>query len=219
MFDEDFTDGTDISNVTTPGTTTVVNLLHEEYNSAAVRLEFSVNDTATAESVQLQVRAGVLDMGEPYEFDQSLAFGDDLVRGFTPGQFAVSATMTQQGFISTGSETATAEPTGFKVYEGGFTSTTEDSTAELWNELEILYRDNQLWVWWNKLLVPPDPTESAALPTGVAVSTPYFPVTSPVDVGKIIFRLWPGTKLREIDIRDQAVQFNEFVHGQLELST
>jgi len=53
----------------------------------------------------------------------------------------------------------------------------------------------------------------------VAITTPYFQVTSPVEVGKLLMRLWPGTTLREIEIRDQAMSFNEFVHGQLELST
>lgn len=221
-FDEDFVDETAEDAATlnsTPEETTVAALLHEDYNAAAARLEFSVNDNTEGESVQLQVRAGILDMSQNYEFDQSADPEDDLVRGFQPGNFAVSRIHTQQGFIEIGTETPEAEPTGFKVFSGGFAATTAGDEEELWNVLEIMYRGDQLWIWWNGLLINPDPVLSAQLPTPVAVTTPYFDVKSPVEVGKVIFRLWPGTTLREIEIRDQAVGFNEFVHGQLELST
>jgi len=224
LFDEDFEAGTaapDITQglVTTPGSTTVAELLHEDYNAAALRLEFSVNDNSEGESVQLQVRGGLLDMAEPYEFDRSVDPVDEYVRGFQPGNFAVSALMTQQGFIDIGTETPEAEPVGFKVYRGGFSAGTAEEPSEFWNTLEIMYRDDQLWVWWNNLLVPPDPTLSAQLPTPVAVTTPYFQIQSPISLGKVVLRLWPGTTFREMEIRDQALAFNEFVHGQLELST
>jgi len=224
LFDDDFVEGTAAPDITaglvaTPSETTVAALLHEDYNAAALRLEFSVNDNSEGESVQLQVRAGTLDMSEPYEFDKSVDPADEYVRGFTPGDFAVSAQMTQQGFIEIGTETPEAEPVGFKVFNGGFSVGTAEEPDEFWNVLEVMYRDDQLWIWWNNLLIPPDPTLSAALPTPVSITTPYFQVQSPVSMGKVVLRLWPGTSLREVEIRDQALSFNEFVHGQLELST
>jgi hypothetical protein len=71
--------GTDISGtsqpgefVTVPSNTTVATLLHAEYNAACCRLEFSINDTSDAESLQLQFKVGILDMGTPYELDRSV---------------------------------------------------------------------------------------------------------------------------------------------------
>jgi len=227
FFDEDV-DAEDASaqaglideSVTVPGSTTVAQLLHADYNAPAARLEFSVNSTTEAESVQLQVRAGTLDMNEAYELNRSLDQQDDLVRGFTPGEFSSSQIFTQDGFITVGTETPGVDPEGFRVVSGGFATDGSDTTeTELWNTLEIMYRGNQMWIWWNGLLIPPDPETSAALPTPVAVSTPYFPVTSDLEVGKVIFRLWPGAKMREIEIRDPNLGYTEFVNGQLTISS
>jgi hypothetical protein len=82
-----------------------------------------------------------------------------------------------------------------------------------------MYRDEQIWIWWNRLLIPPDPTESSKLAVPVAVNTPYFPVESTVEIGKLAFRLWPGTTLRKVEVRDQTTGFNEFTYGQLEISS
>ena len=221
---------TDVTNATeqevadatlVPDKTTVVTLLREDYTAPALRLEFSVNDNTGAESLQFQIKAGLLDMSEPYDLNAGDDFSDDLVRGFLPGAFSVSRIHTQDGFITDGglNQNPDAVPEGFKVYDGGFVPVPVDGEDEKWNELQVLYRDGQLWVWWNKLLVPPDPTESAALPEPVAVSTPYFPVAQLFEVGKVGLRLWPGALVREIEIRDQLVAFNEFVNGQLEISS
>jgi len=205
--------------VTVPGSTTVASLLHAEYNAACCRLEFSINDTSESEAVQLQFKVGILDMGTPYELDISADRSDEFVRGFKPGEFAVSKIYTQDGFIISGTETPETDPEDFRVYYGGFLPTPINGEREKWNELEIMYRDEQIWIWWNRLLIPPDVTESASLPTPVAVNTPYFPVSSPVEIGKVAMRLWPGASLRKIEVRDQNTGFNEFTYGQLEISS
>jgi len=241
LFDEDFipeiaqdTCGTDVTGstgtggsgtsgptefVTVPGNTTVASLLHAEYNAACCRLEFSVTDQSDAEAIQLQFKVGILDMGTPYELDVGNEPLDDLVRGMKPGEFAVSRIYTQDGFIINGTETPSSEPENFRCYYGGFLPTPINGEREKWNVLEIMYRDEQIWVWWNGLLIPPDPTESAKLPVPVVVNTPYFPVESTVEYGKVALRLWPGATVRKAEIRDQNLGFNEFSYGQLEISS
>ena len=81
-----------------------------------------------------------------------------------------------------------------------------------------MLRDDQLWVWWNRLLISPDPVESANLLPAVAATTPFFEIETPLELGKIGLRLWPGAKIREIEISDQARNFSEFTHQQIELS-
>ncbi|MEM3097442.1 MAG: hypothetical protein QXU32_01815, partial [Nitrososphaerales archaeon] len=92
LFDEDFglgTGGTIGGNATdTPSRTQMAQLLHQEYSCPALRIEFSVIDQTDSESVQMQFRAGILDMTQPYEFDVTTGRMDDLVRGFAPGKFA-----------------------------------------------------------------------------------------------------------------------------------
>lgn len=221
-FDEDYvpgdteTDPSAYGTGSTPDNTTVVQLEHQDYTSPCLRLEFSVNDNTGSEAVQMQFKGGILDMGEPYELDSTLLPEDNLVRGMSP--YSISRTFTQDGFISTGLETPESDPSDFIVYDGGPLAATIDGQTELWNELKVMYRDNELWVWWNGMLVPPDTTASAALPNPVAVNTPYFPVVSDLEVGKVGFRLWPGAVVREFEVRDQLEQFNEFKLGQLELS-
>jgi hypothetical protein len=196
--------------------TSVVEVLHLDYTAPALRLEFSVNETSGSQAVQLQFKAGLLDMSVPYDLDLGAEAADDLVRGFKPG-FAVSRIYTQNGFI-TSNEEPQSEPTDFKVYTGGFLPFEIDGQTERWNALEIMLRDDQLWVWWNNLLVNPSVEDSAGLPTPVIINTPFFPFKTPADIGKVGFRLWPGTKVRSVEVRDQAKHFSEFIHGQLELT-
>lgn len=202
------------TSVLVPGNTTVAELLHTDYTSPALRLEFSVLDQPGSESVQLQFKGGILDMSDPYELNIGPDVSDDLVRGMRPGGFSVSRIFTQDGFIAS-TENPTSDPDGFVVYDGGELPVIVDGETERWNELMIMFRNGQLWVWWNNLLIPPDPAESSGLPVPVTVSTPYFPVETNLEVGKVGLRLWPGTKIREIEIRDQLSSFNEFVNGQL----
>jgi hypothetical protein len=204
--------------VTVPGNTTVVTLLHAEYNTACCRIEFSTIDHTESETVQMQFKVGILDMGQPYELNIDAELLDDLVRGMRPGDYAVSRIYTQDGFIS-GTENPHSDPENFRCYLGGFLPTPINGETERWNVLEIMYRDEQVWIWWNGLLIPPDPTESSKLPTPVVVNTPYFPVASTVELGKVGFRLWPYATMRKVEVRDQSIGFNEFTYGQLEISS
>lgn len=204
---------------TTPDNTTVVEVLHQDYSTPALRLEFSINDNTGAESLQLQVMAGILDMSQAYELNVSDDFSDDFVRDFKPGTKIVSSIMTQAGFIVNGTENPATDPEGFRVFDGGTIPVPVDDESEKWNTLEVMYRDGQLWIWWNSLLVPPNPGLTAAQVNPVSVSTPYFPVAALIEMGKVGLRLWPGAIVRDIEIRDQLISYNEFSHGQLQLST
>jgi hypothetical protein len=225
LFDDDYGVGTGSGGsyvtpapVTIPSSTTVAQLIHEDVTTQALRLQFSVNTLSSAESVQLQFRAGELSMCQPYELDISSGAIDDLVRGFTPGKFTVSQNYIQQGFITSIENPAVSVP-GFKVYTGGFLPVPIDGQTERFNELVVMCRNNQLWVWWNRLLVTPDPVLNAALPTPTVVNTPYFPINSAQPIGKVVFRLWPGATMRQVEVRDQLINFNEFTFGQLKLTS
>jgi hypothetical protein len=221
----DLTDATNATEIeearmqTVPANTTVVEMIHEDYSSPALRLEFSINDTTGAEAIQLQMVAGILDMSRAYELNKEGEFTDDFVRGFRPGTQVLGSILTQDGFITNGTETPASSPESFRVVDGGSIPIPIDGETELWNTLELMYRDGQLWIWWNGLLLPPDPGLSAAQVNPVNVSTPYFPVAPLLDLGKVGMRLWPGAIIRDIEIRDQLTAFNEFTYGQLELST
>ncbi len=206
---------TTLTNDDQPGITQICQVLHQEYSAPCVRLEFSVNETVGSESVQVQFKVGTLDMAAAYELNDSEA-DDNLVRGLAAG-YAVSDIHTQNGFI-TDSESPTASPEGFICYKGGF-KTGAGSTDQLWNVLEIMHRDDQVWIWWNGLLVPPDTAASAALADPVAISTPYFTVEDASEMGKVGMRLWPGTKVRSVDVHNQIIPFSEFTYGQVEIST
>ena len=199
-----------------PTNTTVVELLRQDYTAPCVRLQYSINKTAGSESVQLQFRVGMLDMSVPYEANQDVP-EDDLVRGLTPG-YTVSRVLVQNGFIEDGvGEDVTSVPEGFRSYAGGELAVPVDGQVEKWNDLEIMYRNNQIWIWWNGLLINPDTVTSANLPTPVTVNTPYFPINPQVDVGKVAVRMFPGALLRSMEVYDQMTQFNEYTYGSIEL--
>lgn len=233
-FDEDYvqqylagqTDVT-VSNVTDitadlltaiPTNTVVAQPLHEDYTAPALRLQFSVNRTSGQESVQLQFLAGTLSMRTAYTLDDPDNFQDDFVRDFLPGEFTISDAFVQTGFISDGiGASVTSSPDEFRVYDGGFLPAPVGDSTEKWNELTVMKRDGQLWVWWNNYLVTPSVSGSAELPTPVAVSTPYFPVTNN-RISKVGMRLWPGALIRDAQISDQNEGFNEFKYGQLKIN-
>jgi len=187
----------------------VVALLHADYNAPCLRLEFSVN--TEQEIVELQFRSGVLDMNTPYELDNPSP-EDDLVKGFEELNYAVSRWYTQNGFIRH-EENPSSDPANFRCYMGGFLTAPIGDVTERWNTLELMVRDDQLWIWWNGLLIPPDLNLS---PT--PLNTPYFPISNEVEVGKFGMRLWPGTKLRQVEVYSQNQLVNEFIHGQLEIT-
>jgi hypothetical protein len=192
-------------------------LLHSDYTVPALRLQFSINRTPEQQSVELQVIGGTLSMSTAYELDDPNNHEDDFVRGFLPGEFAVSDSFIQQGFITDGiGADIPSNPPEFRVYEGGFLPAPVGDQTEKWNQLMVMKRDNQLWVWWNGWLVTPSPTASARLPVPTTVTTPYFPI-NPLQIGKVGMRMWPGTLMRSAEVRDQNVGFNEYTLGQLQI--
>jgi hypothetical protein len=199
-----------------PNEPITVQLLHHDYNAPCVRVEFSVDETTDANSVQLQFKVGILDMSERYELNKSLESKDDLVRGLMPG-YCVSKVMTQDGFIIHGDEKPASDPLGFKVYKGGYLTIPIQGQSEIWNTLEIMYRDSQVWIWWNGLLVPADAAASAALPHPVVANTPYFPLISNVEIGKVALRMFPDATIRKLEVSDQCAQHNEYQYGQINL--
>jgi hypothetical protein len=199
-----------------PGSITdVAELLHQEYNGPCVRVEFT-SVIGTESTVQVQFKVGTLDMSQPYEDDASTDDIDDYIRGMKPGEYAVSAIYTQNGIFTGIGTQPDSDVDGFVVYEGGRVDS--DSDQEFWNQIEIMQKDGQVWIWWNGLLIPPNTTLSAGLDTPVSISTPYFPVVVPGQSGKFGLRLWPGTKLRRAILRGQDRHFSEFTRGQLELA-
>lgn len=189
----------------------IVELLHQDYNSPCVRAEFSISGS----TVQLQVKVGILDMSRYYESDDVGDDADDYVRGLAAG-YAVSNIYTQTGFYDGTGTKPGVNIEGFVVYDGG--AVVSGPTPEIWNELEVMQRGNQVWVWWNGLLIPPNPSLSGALSDPVVVNTPYFPIDLPSMYGKFGMRMWPGAKLRRATMRSCIRGYNEFQRGQLILS-
>lgn len=209
----DLTDETVPELPSIPINTIVVELIKSDYTVPAVRLSFEVNRTTGAESVQLRVLAGTLSMSAPY-IDESI---DDNIRGFLPGEFTTSGTLTQMGFIDDGiGADIQSQPDDFKIYNGGFLPAPVGNSIEKWNELEIMKRNEQIWVWWNGYLITPSSVLSSQLPVPVPVNTPYFPVKSE-KLSKVGLRMWPGTVIRDILIRDESLGFNEYIRGQLKI--
>ena len=211
--------GTSSADVDTPTNTTVIELLHQDYTAPTVRLQFDTNYSSGLEAVQLQIIVGILDMSVPYPLATGADPADDYVRGFAPG-YIVSKVMIQTGFILDGiGATTKSSPEAFKVYKGGELAVPVDGQTEKWNNLEIMYKDGQCWVWWNDLLVSPDTTLSAALPTPVAVNTPYFPLQTLMTHGKTALRLFPGSVIRSLELRNQVINYNEYTKGQLSITS
>lgn len=193
----------------------VIELLHQEYNSTIVRVECSYNSSTGL--IEVQFKVGTLDMALEYEQDVIADDADDYVRGLAPG-YAVSAVYSQTAPFSGVGTQPEASPDGFVVYDGG--AQIGGTLSEYWNTIEVMLRDNQVWIWWNRLLIPPSSTLSLGLPTPVTIDTPYFPIEQDVNraFGKVGMRLWPGATVRRFDVRTQITLFNEFAYGQLEVS-
>lgn len=193
----------------------VVELLHQEYNCPIVRVECSYNtDTGL---INIQFKVGTLDMSLPYEEDVIADDADDFVRGLAPG-YAVSAVYSQAGVFSGVGTQPDASPEGFVVYDGG--AQIGGSLSEYWNSIDIMLRDNQVWIWWNKLLIPPHANLSANLPTPVNITTPYFTIDTDINrqFGKAGVRMWPGASIRRFDVKTQIGLFSEYTNGQLSIS-
>jgi len=187
----------------------VLELVHQDYDSPCLRIDWEVEPASNIQRVRF--RTGNLNTGLPYSDDIGSP-KDDFVRGLNPG-YVTSAVYSQAGFwtgIGSKPQTSLDE---FSIYDGG--AVLGGAVDEFWNELEVMIRDNQLWIWWNKLLIPPDPTANSALPQPVTIDTPYYPVNS--GKGKLGLRMFPGTRVREVEIQGQTRLFNEFTNGNIKI--
>jgi intein/homing endonuclease len=184
----------------------IVELLHQEYSAPCLRLQFT---QAGDGSILLQVKVGILGLELPYELDNPREDVDDFVRGLRGG-YTVSANYSQAGSWTGVGQQPPTNVDGFVLYQGGL-----HTGVEVWNVLEVMVRLDQLWVWWNSLLIPPSQQLSAQLPVPVQVTTPYFPLTMGIGYGKTAMRLWPGACMRRVEVRTQPRVFSEFTYGQL----
>lgn len=191
----------------------IAELLHQEYGGLCVRIEF----TQDGDEIQAQFKVGTLDMATGYESDITDDV-DDYVRGLAAG-YTVSSIYTQSASYSGVGTVPTVNYDGWLVYDGGLPTGTDAGTTEYWNELEIMYRSGQVWIWWNNWLIPPNAELNSALDTPVVTNTPYFPVTDPTnEYGKFGMRLWPGARIRRILLRAPTRNYSVYSRGQLELS-
>lgn len=187
----------------------VVELLHRDFSSACVRVEYTVDSSSGVVSTQFKV--GHVDMGTAYENNITDDI-DDFVRGFEPG-YAVSAIYTQNDTWTGVGTKPSVNADGFYVVDGGLAS----DSSEYWNKIEILLKNDQIWIWWNGLLVPPSASLSSLLTVPVTISSPYFPITTPNDYGKFGVRMWPGARLRSFDTSVGLFGFSEYSYGQLDI--
>jgi len=187
----------------------VLEVMPQDYTSLACRLEFGYDDSTGLTT--LQVKVGTIDMTKQYELNETGSF-DDYVRGFADG-YTVSAIYTQAGTFSGVGTKPDTSPDSFVIYDGGL-----QTGGEVWNKVEIICREDQVWVWWNELLIPPSGTLSAQLDTPISVTSPYFPIPTQSNTGKYGIRMWPGSTLRRLTVKSQLTSRSELSYGQLEIS-
>lgn len=189
---------------TSPATNANIEFFHEEYKTPALRLQF---DFDGAHDIMLQPQVGILDPTSAYSSDVRTNLAGTLMPGY-----AVGTQCYQDGATVSGTGGITTFPAGFVIYDGSVLSQTE-----VFNVLQVLLLDNQLWVYWNGLLMAPNAANSGLLPSPVDISTPYYPITDVVSYGKFGVRLFPGSKLRRFIVRSKPTKFSQFSLGQLEV--
>ena len=189
-----------------PAAGEIIELVPQQYLAPAARLQF---DFDNGHDILMQPIVGTLNMATPYKASDTPI--NDLAGDFAAG-YAVGNSHWQDGVAANNSSLISASPEGFIVYTGS-----GSTVEEIFNILRVKVEDNKVWIWWNDLLLSPNQTDSALLPTPVDISTPYFPITDSVQYGKFGIRLWPGAKLRRFIIRSKPVKFSEFTFGQIEV--
>lgn len=184
-------------------------ILHNDYNSNIVRLDWKVEPDSNIQ--RLQFKVGRLDTSRPYENDVTSQI-DEFVRGIRPGYYA-SSIYSQAGFWSGIGSKPLTSINEFAIYDGGYIS--EGTVEEGWNTLELMIRNEQLWIWWNGLLIPPNVEENTALPNPIVDGMPFYPVQK--GTGKVGLRMFPGSKLRSIKLYSKVQLYNEFSNGNLNI--
>jgi hypothetical protein len=211
-FEGEIVDGTnavDENEKSIPDKPIMVASMVDNYTTPIVRLEFSITDETDYKFASLQFKVGILDITQPYELDEPGDAAENMVRGMSPQEYAVSKIYTQEGFINDPADTddiIVSDP-NFIIWNGGFYGT---ENKESWNTLEILYRFPQVWIWWNNLLITPLGNPLSIDPNARVVNTQYFPMDIDFLIGKTGLRLWPGAKIRSIEIRDKLKYINEY---------
>ncbi len=186
---------------TVPNVGSVVELLHSEYTSPAVRLLFDFN--STEHDIQLTPIVGTLKMNSEYSADDPSLAGDNFVKDFDPANVTTGSTYWQDGDAEDSPSQADTSDEGFIIYNGGVSPSTN---AEVYNVLRIMMVGQQVWLWWNDFLIANSTTQ------------PYFEVEDIVECGKFGLRLWPGARLRRFIVRSQIEKFSELTLGQLQLT-
>jgi len=182
----------------------ILSLVQRDFTTNAVRiLPFKTGDV-----YGMRVISGILGMDTLY---QSNGPGDldDYVRGFQAG-YVVSQTYTQDGLWDGSGTAPEANISGFSILGGS-----AGTGTERWNRLEIMFKNNRLWLWWNGLLIPPSTQLSALLPVPVQITSQYYPFNPAYDLGKFFLRMWPGMILRRVQLMTQNSRANEYQNGQV----
>lgn len=185
----------------------ILKLLSRDFTTNAVRIICG----KTLNTYFMRVLSGVLGMGTLY---QSNGAGDldDYIRGFEAG-YVVSTTYAQDGLWDGLGTPPDSNVSGFNIVSG-----TAGTGTERWNRLEVMVKDNRLWMWWNGLLIPPNTQSSALLPVPVNITSQYYPFEPIYDLGKLVLRMWPGLVIRRAQVMTQNVHVNEYQNGQIILS-
>lgn len=178
-------------------TGSVCELLHADYTSPAIRLNF---DHDGDHDIAMTPVVGTLSMNPDYEYDNVSEVGDNLIRDFE-GSPLIGSTYWQDGEAELTASEITSSEDGFVIYNGGV-----NVTSEVYNVMRIMTINDQVWIWWNDLLLP------------YTSDQPYFTIVDQIKYGKFGLRLWPGAKLRRFIVRSKIEQFSEFTLGQLSLS-
>ena len=173
-------------------------ILPEQFTNPILRLEFGINDESGAEAMQLQFKHGTLAMDEPYSLNEEGTY-DNYIKGIT--DLSVSKIYTQMGFAANEEEMEDIV-TELPIYDGGYTTDTNNVEMEVWNELELILYSDKLYVYWNGTLIPPDAAASAALDIPMAVGQEYFTVSTAYQssAGKFGIRMWPGAVIKSVQI-------------------
>jgi len=182
-----------VTTETTPNAGSQVEILHEEYTTPAVRLQFLHN--TDGHDIEVTPLVGTLDMAVDYGSES----GANYIRDFS--SYEAGPTYWQDGSPETSSAGAVTSTEGFYILNGGIVS-----GVEYYNTLRVMVIENQVWMWWNNLLVP------------TASGNPFFEITDVVKYGKFGLRLWPGSRVRRVVVRSKLFQFSQYSLGQLELS-
>jgi len=217
----------------------IVRFIQQDYSNPVARTIWNYQVVDGQPITTLQFTVGMLDMTKPYNYntypvEATEPQASDIIRGLndtgTYGGPISSAIYQQNGlYFGTGTKPPSSVSSFFIVEGGSFGSS---DGKEYWNELTIMVKSEQVWIWWNDLLIPPNANETNAQqnPPTFQITQPYYLMkdfsaltsASPAYYqkemeGKYGIRCFPGAVIRDIDIKGQVQLFNEYIYGNLNL--